>query len=416
MLRQRRGKPSRAQTESERSAGTAAVTGVSPSRHPRDSKSIAHCLTLDRASTVVVVAFVFVSIQWLLLRIGTYRYVASERRARVALVIPFTQREVENSLNRSLSFWREYPPCVSSRKTRLLGDLHVTFHYNLDLDAEEGKRVEASVRRAWAATLPPNVRACFTRRSPTFMSANLSSEEDPYPVGPCVQHWRTFDALQQDESSFDHWFQFELDVTPVREDWGTQMLARARANGPNCSEWWQLGSLPLGDDITGAFVVRGRVVPDHHLNGNSMYCLRSREYDAYRRQVRERFPPMGCFAKTDRGRVSGFDAASYLYRADPNQYHVDRFYAHKFRASDFVLNYGEGVSMKFFASARFAERLEKTSFLVHSKIRFPERFRVRGNSSASSSSSPTTRGGRSVWTCDAGGCSWIRVNGTVEDD
>ena len=409
MLRQRRRKPSRARADSERSSGTAAATSVSPSRHPRDSTSISRRLTLDRASTAVVVVavVVVVSIRWLLLQTR-----ASVRRARVALVIPFTQREVENSLNRSLSFWREYPPCVSSRKTRLLGDLHVAFHYNLDLDVEEGKRVEASVRRAWATTLPPRVLACFTRRSPTFMFANLSSEEDPYPVGPCVQHWRTFDALQQDESSFDHWFQFELDVSPVREDWGTRMLALARANGPDCSEWWQLGSLPLGDDITGAFVVRGRVVPDHHLNGNSMYCLRSREYDAYRRRVRERFPPMGCFAKTDRGRVSGFDAASYLYRADPNQYHVDRFYAHKFRASSFVLNYGEGVSMDVFESAGFAERLEKTSFLVHSKLRFPERFRRHGSASVSSSTDDM----RSVWTCDAGGCSWIRVNATVEDD
>ena len=401
--RRKSGKPSRARADGEGASRTAAATtrgatGASASRRTRASTSIARRWTLERAShVVVVVAVVSGSVQRRLTR--------SAQRASVALVIPFTRREVESSLNRSLSFWREYPPCVSTRKTRRLGDVHVAFHYNLDLHAEEGKRVEAAVRRAWVTALPPSVRACFTRRSPTFMSANLSSEDDAYPVGPCAQHWRTFDALQRDDSPFDHWFQFELDVTPVREDWGTRMLALARANGPNCSEWWQLGSLPLGDDITGAFIVRGRAVPDQHLNGNSMYCLRSHEYDAYRRQVRERFPPMGCFAKTDRGREGGFDTASYLHRADPNRYHVSRFHAHRFRASDFVLNYGEGVSAGFFANARFAE----TSFLVHSKLRLSERFRGRGNASASSTTT-TTRGGRSVWTCDAGGCSWVIVD------
>ena len=154
-------------------------------------------------------------------------------------------------------------------------------------------------------------------------------------------NWRTFDALmgkEFDEFEFTHWMQLEPDVTPIRRGWVDEILRLAQLN-VNCSDWWQLGSLPLGDDIRSEFIIRNRAVPDHHLNGNSLYCLRSSEYDEYRRRVREAYSPMACHAQTDEGHVGGFDTASYVYRADPARYRESRFVEHKFRAAPFVLNY-----------------------------------------------------------------------------
>jgi hypothetical protein len=323
--------------------------------------------------------------------------------SRVAIVIPFTQSHGFDVMVETLSLWNAFPPCETRREVVRFGRLHVFFHYNFNLDDRNGSFVKESVQKSWNA-LDPSVRACFAAPTPTYVSAKLAADEDAYPTGPCLQHWRAFDFLQRRGEKFDHWFQFEPDVTPIRRGWGTELARLALAN-QNCSEWWQLGSLALGDDIVGEFVVRGMRVPDFHLNGNALYCLKSNEYDDYRRRVRETFAPAGCFARTDRGLFGGFDTASYIYRADPRMFHAARFYAHRFRASEYVLNYGDGASEAFIAAV--VERHPR-SFLVHSKLRLSS----FANASSLNRDEKTRR---RVWSCDAHGCSWVVIGGESLD-
>ena len=332
-----------------------------------------------------------------------------EPKTRVAIVIPFTKRDALNTLEESLSTWERFAPCESLSESFPEASVRVIFHYNRDLKSDS--EVQTAIDRAWSA-LSADTKACFSggrlRDSPSgqlsFISANLTEEEDAYPIGPCLQHWRTFDALRGkefDAFDFTHWMQLEPDVTPIRRGWVNEILRLAQRN-VNCSEWWQLGSLPLGADIRGEFIIRNRAVPDHHLNGNSLYCLRSAEYDEYRQRVRKTYPPMGCFARTDEGRVGGFDTASYVYRADPTRYREMRFVAHKFRAAPLVLNYGSGVSSKLLDASLDALLLRHPeSFLVHSKKR------LKTSRDASWRSSTENVSVKRAWTCGARGCSWV---------
>ena len=357
------------------------------------------------ALVVVVVVVVVAVIQTIVLSWKKpQELIHSPHRSHVVIVIPFIRSQVKE-LQESLALWNLFPPCRSRGEVERLGRLGLVFHFNRNLSEPHEQGIRLAVAFAWHA-LNASVRACFAETEPSFISANLADDEDAYPVGPCFQHWKTFDVLRNwthDASvmMFDHWFQFEPDVTPIQRGWGSELVRLASAN-KDCFEWWQLGSLPLGDNILGDFVVRGRYITDHHLNGNALYCLRSSEYDDYRKLVRKNNPPMGCFAKTDRGPIVGFDAASYVYRADPRR---SRAYMHRFRASEFVLNYGERVS-EVLVNSRDCSALVRRhprSFLVHSKLRLVEFSTMR----------------RRVWTCNALGCSWVTIltnsNATVTD-
>ena len=75
-----------------------------------------------------------------------------------------------------------------------------------------------------------------------FISAELSEEDDVHPFGPCIQFYKMFDFLR--DLGYDHWLQYEPDVSPVQNGWGDRLLELA-ANNQGCRNWWQLGSVPM---------------------------------------------------------------------------------------------------------------------------------------------------------------------------
>jgi len=275
-----------------------------------------------------------------------------ENAFKVAVVIPFVRCQVFGRLSQSLKSWEIFPPCIQN--TTKFGELHLIFHYNSNL--ESNPDVLEELRRLWFG-LSPEVRSCFQHVE--FLSANLTRAEDVYPLGPCKQFYSTFDILRR--SGYDHWLQFEPDVNPIQFGWGTRLLELANENR-HCKTWWQLGSMAMYPNAVDMLNIRGSISLDMHMNGNSIYCLRSTDYEEFRNKVREQFPPSGCIGFPEILELGGFDHAMYRFRQLPqNRRYMNNKFS-KFRVDDYIMNFGE---------ARFEpNKLLETNpgaMLVHSK-------------------------------------------------
>ena len=280
------------------------------------------------------------------------RSLDEEGAVKVAVVIPFVRCQISERLPQTLKSWETFPPCLQN--TTRVGELHVIFQYNGNLETEPV--VLDTLRRLWFG-LSPDVRSCFQHVE--FSSAALDQREDRYPFGPCVQFYRTFDTLRT--SGYDHWLQIEPDVNPIQFGWGSRLLELARENR-NCEQWWQLGSSAMYPNVVDKLLIRGVVSVDMHMNGNSVYCLKSKDYDEFRSRVIKTFAPSGCIGFPEVGELGGFDHAMYRFRLLPQnrQYMNNKF--SKFRLDDYIMNFGE---------ARFEPdvllRTNPATMLVHSK-------------------------------------------------
>ena len=277
-----------------------------------------------------------------------------EEAGKVAVVIPFVRCQVFGRLSQTLKSWETFPPCVLQNTARLGKKLDLIFHYNAYLDQDSD--VLEGLQNLWG-NISLDVRSCF--QTVRFLSANLTRSEDVYPLGPCKQFYTTFDLLRR--SGYDHWMQFEPDVNPIQIGWGTRLIELAEENR-GCQHWWQLGSTAMYPNVVDTLNIRGNIGIDLHMNGNSVYCLKSADYDEFREKVRKSFPPSGCIGFPEIGELGGFDHAMYRFRMLPeNRRYMNNKFS-KFRIDDYIMNFGE---------AKFEpDKLLQTNpgtMLVHSK-------------------------------------------------
>jgi len=262
-------------------------------------------------------------------------------------------------------------PCSSAVDT--VEKLHLFFNYagDLDLDAD----VDLYLAQLWN-NLPKETRNCF--HPFRTWSCELSEAENIYPIGPCLQFHETFRRLRA--MGFDHWLLYEPDVLPIRPGWGTRLIELAKEN-QECRDWWQLGSTSMHDNKVDQLEVEGTKGIDLHLNGNAIYCVRSRDFDEYRNLVSIAYPDHGCYVTNIADDLAGYDHALYRFRMrlENREYMQGKF--SKFKDDAFIRNFGETsfdldefravsprtmlVHSKYFYAGKETQRLLDQKYLPH---------------------------------------------------
>jgi len=138
-----------------------------------------------------------------------------KRAARLALVIPFTQRDSHHVIS-NLKRWRvEGDPCPLIKKFEAKHYVDIIFWFNMDFHANETFadkfRLEARHELKW-------MRNCFGRSK--FLSSHLTLVEDAYPQGPSNQFYRLFGSNVEGLSGlYDYFMLMEHDVRVIRPGW-----------------------------------------------------------------------------------------------------------------------------------------------------------------------------------------------------
>lgn len=260
-------------------------------------------------------------------------------KSSTAIVMPFTRCQFHAKVKRNLLAWNNYPPCnpLDTRELDMLGELTLIFHFNGDAAQDSLPMTNMSIEHAlwdlWSKLV--DLKQCF-RGGFSVVSAKLTPLEDAYPLGTCIMFFNIFSVLK--DRGFDHMFQMEPDVTPIKAGWGVRLLKLTSRNR-DCQEWWQQGSTAMYTNPIDFELAISNTV-DMHLNGNSIYCVESTEFELYRASVIEFFPPYGC-GDPSHGFLDGYDHAMYRFRAKPENKHLMKYHYSKFHASDLILNFGQ---------------------------------------------------------------------------
>mmetsp|Transcript_10612 Transcript_10612/g.41463 ORF Transcript_10612/g.41463 Transcript_10612/m.41463 type:complete len:614 (-) Transcript_10612:1389-3230(-) len=250
---------------------------------------------------------------------------------KIAVVVPFHRCQALSRLRETLKFWDKQPPCVRPLAPETHLSLILYYSEDLDADPDINRKVRSLVRR-----LPRHARRCFDDIH--FLSAVLSPTENIYPLGPCHQFYRAFPLLRR--MRFSHWMLYEPDVIPIRAGWGDALLTLSSQN-VNCHSWWQLGSWPMYRNKVDKLDLNNASGRDKHLNGNSVYCLLSPQFDDYRARVQMTFSTKGCAGPAEFSELAGYDHAMYRFRLLPENraYMEDKL--DRFVNDEFILNFGE---------------------------------------------------------------------------
>jgi hypothetical protein len=264
-------------------------------------------------------------------------------RTSVAVVMPVVPCQLHMRLATNLRTWQHNPPCNTAQLQRLqqLGSLSLVFYFNGNLDdmapAIGGDASSQTVRDMLAAQWSAlgQLRTCFVG-GVHYLSANLTEQEDKYPIGTCLQFHRALPLLRA--RGFDHWLLMEPDVLPIRGEWGVTVAELAVSNA-NCRSFWQAGSVPVFKDEKYDVLHlkdKRQYKADTHLNGNSLYCLADMGFDDFFMQVQRASRHGFC------GEMQyGYDFAMWKFRNHHRNRRYMNFRFSKFLISDFIANFGE---------------------------------------------------------------------------
>ncbi|EME31772.1 uncharacterized protein Gasu_11460 [Galdieria sulphuraria] len=108
------------------------------------------------------------------------------------------------------------------------------------------------------------------------MSAHIPNEYDTHPEGTCIMFYQIFPTL---ENKYLYFQILEPDVTPFRYNfaWLQEIVAMTQDH----NDFWMKGSVSACPSGT-AWI-------DYHINGNALYKLGDRGFDAYLRRVKRRY-------------------------------------------------------------------------------------------------------------------------------
>lgn len=160
--------------------------------------------------------------------------------------------------------------------------------------------------------------------------------------------------IQFSGHKYRHMVWLEPDVRPIRPLWLEALEADSAQSG---SSFWMRGAVMhyvprfhIGWEPFRSNYLR-------HLNGNALYALDNRCFDAFRTLVAEHF-----------GRDAAFDVAMTLYLLGVGRVSVYQAVAHRFQTTDVIV--GMGVTMV--DDDAISDRLPDT-FLVHGKYNLLQR-------------------------------------------
>ncbi|CAF3330124.1 unnamed protein product [Rotaria socialis] len=243
---------------------------------------------------------------------GKYNYIDSIRKQfHLAIVIPFIQSQI-NTLIHQLEFENIYSPCRSPFRS-----IDLIFYHN----EQASSLLDYLIRQL------NYEHRCF--KNIRIFAANLSEEENPYPMGSAIMWKKLFLNEQLSNISlrhhgYTHFFLMEPDTRPIRPYWldaiVEQIINSHTRESYISTQWWMTGSIYRGFESIGQNFF--------HINGNALYHLSSSFVQF-----------IELFSKdflTESQRALGYDLGLFLYLFK----NIDegKKIWHKFQFSDFIQN------------------------------------------------------------------------------
>ncbi|CAM4933178.1 unnamed protein product [Rotaria socialis] len=241
-----------------------------------------------------------------------YNYIDSIRKQfHLAIVIPFIQSQI-NTLIHQLEFENIYSPCRSPFRS-----IDLIFYHN----EQASSLLDYLIRQL------NYEHRCF--KNIRIFAANLSEEENPYPMGSAIMWKKLFLNEQLSNISlrhhgYTHFFLMEPDTRPIRQYWldaiVEQIINSHTRESDISTQWWMTGSIYRGFESIGQNFF--------HINGNALYHLSSSFVQF-----------IELFSKdflTESQRALGYDLGLFLYLFK----NIDegKKIWHKFQFSDFIQN------------------------------------------------------------------------------
>jgi hypothetical protein len=254
---------------------------------------------------------------------------------RVAVVMPFVERQTDKVVE-CIGRWTDRPPFSDDvRLSNVRDQIDLVFYYHRAPDLQPQSSRDAIL--AALDALPDNGRF-FHRHRVFFWYANLTAEEDVYPMGANLMFYnlfeRSFGELSRDSRRY--LFLMESDVRPLRANWMNKVYNESLG-----SPFWVRGSQ-----------FHGRYLPSHfrlHINGNALYGVHDAEFVELLKRV-----------KASWSLSMGYDncIGQFLVAEQNYQYWYD--YIHMYQYADFIRN----MHWTDYSFADFERRFPNT-FLVH---------------------------------------------------
>lgn len=240
--------------------------------------------------------------------------------SKLLILVPFTARDMV-SLSENLDRWRKNGPACDARvRENNVSDMW--FYYS-----KTSNELPTQFSQFQATKAYRQLDHCFSRVVVAF--ANLTTEEDDYPVGINIMFYRLVagETHAHDLRDFNALYWMEPDVEPIKPYW-LNALVRESLGG---DDFWMKGSIYLGDLFDGAggqdWTWAG------HINGNALYRLHQPMFTQFLQIVMDLEPP-GHFWKP-------FDVSIWKVLHDfPYFWHAHQRIAKHFMYADFVEHWG----------------------------------------------------------------------------
>lgn len=248
----------------------------------------------------------------------------------IAIIVPFTEKDLEK-VAAAVRRWSRFDDPCSSIPTPATSPLHALFWFNRDLTREPWKSFAQVAETAMAASLGP-IRHCFS--SVRFDSARLSDEEDPYPFGASNMWYTLYISKTDPLKAYDYFLWAEHDLMPVRKGWMDALAAEVALHKP----FFVRGSIYRGSNLDNAVKDPKKAQWVTHINGNAFYTCKD---STFRAMVKSCY-----YAQSSEGIHASFDLAIWMryvasYMGTWKRYQT---YAHEFQYTNFMQNYGYGLS------------------------------------------------------------------------
>jgi hypothetical protein len=233
---------------------------------------------------------------------------------------------------------------------------HLVFYFDRPFDHPETRKAVESIRRFTGKPPLQQVLAnCFSNMS--FSTASLTAKEstnsrwfDPlrnlvHTEGSNGQFFAAFDL----HSTYRHMFYMEPDTWPLRANWLPRLDMLTQDPG-----MWMRGSMMRYEPRFVLAPEPFRSLYTHHLNGNGIYELHDPCFARYRNGVRREYG------------AGAFDVAMTMYRMRRGRYELDHALAHRFVATDVVIDLG----VEEYKSLEQLRQRFPDTYLVHGKYEF----------------------------------------------
>lgn len=211
----------------------------------------------------------------------------------VVMVIPFIHSQVDTVVS-SISRWEKFPPCSLDENDNRVLPVDLVFYYHKDITTQQG------IITKLKSSIPPRAATCFRRIR--FITAQLTDEQDTYPLGASYMFFRLF-GFESFLKNYDVLVYLEPDVGVCRQNWSERMYEETGGYNSSFARFWMRGS-----------VIRHGPVKMHdwsfgeHINGNAYYNLHDPEFREYLQIVEKEF------WKSPDKFLKSFDIALYSVR------------------------------------------------------------------------------------------------------